>query len=179
MSLANIYETPLQALLDPAAAVASAESTVIRGTRATIQRGNGLRYRPISGGKDALRLSALHVTVPRRRKHRTFSQHDGEELLYVLSGTLVLTLDRQSHTLGAGDSAHFDSKIPHRLTAADDRDAEVLLVSCTASRVGHQGLQPAKARKRTARPAHDRNGGLVELCALPTDENFGRNFVKV
>jgi transcriptional regulator with XRE-family HTH domain/uncharacterized cupin superfamily protein len=179
ISLAGTYETPLQALLDPAAAGASAESTVIRGTRATIQRGNGLRYRPISGGKDALRLSALHVTVPLGRRHRTFSQHEGEELLYVLSGTLVLTLDRQSHTLGAGDSAHFDSKIPHRLTAGADRDAEVLLVSCASPLADHRELHPANARKRTARPANDRNGVPTQLCAaLPADANFGRNLAK-
>jgi len=156
MSLANIYETPLQALLDPAAA-ATAESSVIRTARVTIQRGNGLRYRPISGRKDALRLSALHVTVPHRRRQRTFSQHDGEELLYVLSGTLVLTLDRQSHTLSVGDSAHFDSKIPHRLTAAADRDAEVLLVSCASSPADYREAKRASGLKQSAWPARDHN----------------------
>jgi quercetin dioxygenase-like cupin family protein len=157
----------------------AAEPTVIRGTRATIQRGNGLRYRPISGGEGALRLNALHVTVPRRRRHHAFSQHDGEELLYVLAGTLVLTLNRQSHTLVAGDSAHFDSKIPHRVTASGDCDAEVLLVSYAPASIGHQDLKPVSAGDPIARSAHERDYPHAQLCAaMPDGESVTRTLAK-
>lgn len=41
------------------------------------------------------------------------TSHEGEESIYVLSGTLILGLDGQKLSLGAGDSAHFDSSRPH------------------------------------------------------------------
>lgn len=177
ISLAKTYETPLQALLDPAAATAM-EPIVVRGKRATIQRGNGLHYRPISRGEGGLLLNALHVTVPHRRRSRAFSQHEGEELLYVLGGTLVLTLNRQSHTLVAGDSAHFDSMIPHRVTAAGERDAQVLLVSCAPPSVSHQDLQPTGAPGRIARSGR-RKDSRPQLCAAsPVDEAFASHAVK-
>jgi len=34
------------------------------------------------------------------------------------------------HDLEPGDSAHFDSRQPHRLTALGGRDAELILVAC-------------------------------------------------
>jgi len=131
ITLAEVYGVALSALIDPAAH--PLESTVTRRQQARIRRADGLRYHPISGGEEGLRLNALHVIVPRRRRPHGLAKHDGEELLYVLSGTLNLTLDRQNHLLQAGDSAHFAASIPHRLAAVGERDAEVLLVSAAPS----------------------------------------------
>jgi len=128
LALARTYETPLQSLLD-SGSPQGGSPIVIQGNRAQIQRGNGLRYRAISGGGALVNLSAVHVTVPRRRRQAALSRHDGEELLYVLSGTLNLGFEHESHTLHQGDSAHFDARVPHRLSAAGPDDAQVLMVA--------------------------------------------------
>ena len=98
-----------------------------------LRRGNGLRYRPISGDGTMVNLSAMQVTVPRERGTKPFARHNGEELLYVLSGTLDLIFENETHTLKAKDSAHFDARIPHRLVAVGNRDAEVLVVAYVAN----------------------------------------------
>jgi quercetin dioxygenase-like cupin family protein len=40
-------------------------------------------------------------------------QHTGAEFIYVLSGTLVVHIGDDQHTLEAGDSIYFDSSAPH------------------------------------------------------------------
>lgn len=80
-----------------------------------------------------INLSAVQVTVPHQRRTRTFARHNGEELLYVLSGTLNLIFENETHTLEAKDSAHFDARSRHRLVAVGDQDAEVLVVAYVAN----------------------------------------------
>lgn len=40
-------------------------------------------------------------------------EHPGYETLYVISGNLGVTIDRQEHVLSPGDSLYFDSSQPH------------------------------------------------------------------
>ena len=40
-------------------------------------------------------------------------EHPGDETLYVITGNLGVTIDRQEHVLSAGDSLYFDSSQPH------------------------------------------------------------------
>jgi quercetin dioxygenase-like cupin family protein/DNA-binding XRE family transcriptional regulator len=55
------------------------------------------------------------------------SQHDGEEFIYVLQGTVVLELGSERHELSPGDSVYYASATPHWLTAKSDT-ATVLAV---------------------------------------------------
>jgi mannose-6-phosphate isomerase-like protein (cupin superfamily) len=48
----------------------------------------------------------------------------------VLSGRLQISVAGVLHELEPGDSAHFDSRQPHRLTAMGGRDVELILVAC-------------------------------------------------
>ena len=54
--------------------------------------------------------------------------HDGEEFAYVLSGTLVFTVDGVEHRLVAGDGIHYRSTVPHLVRNEGDGPAEVLWV---------------------------------------------------
>ncbi len=132
VSLARIFELPLHSLLEEHPND-QGTPVVIHGNRPQIHRGNGLRYRPVSGDGNNVNLSAVQVTVPRNRRTKAFARHNGEELLYVLSGTLNLIFENATHTLEAKDSAHFDARIPHRLMALGDDDAEVLIVAYVAN----------------------------------------------
>jgi len=55
--------------------------------------------------------------------------HPGVELLYVLAGTLVVTIGSESHKLSAGDSLYFDSSVPHTYWKADDSPCSALIVT--------------------------------------------------
>jgi quercetin dioxygenase-like cupin family protein len=142
VSLARIYETPLHSLLETHPPDARSP-IVIHGNQPPVHQANGLRYRPISGDGTKVNLSAVQVTVPRRRTSKAFARHRGEELLYVLSGTLKLIFEKETHILEAKDSAHFDARNPHRLVALGDCDAEVLMVAYVGDSTS-PGIRPEK-----------------------------------
>jgi quercetin dioxygenase-like cupin family protein len=145
---------PLRSLVDDGLdhPVVAPASPVIFGDSAQIRRSNGLRYRAVSGGGPWVNLSAVHVTVPWARPPAALAHHEGEELLYVLSGVLKLSFEHQTHLLSAGDSAHFDARQPHRLSAAGDRDAEVLLVAHVPHAHRDTVIEPATKSADRARP---------------------------
>jgi transcriptional regulator with XRE-family HTH domain len=155
LTLGRVYQTPLHALLETGEQQ-RISPVVIRKSGASIQRSNGLRYRPISGSGALLNLSAMRVTVPRRRRHLALSHHDGEELLYVIAGELSLVFENESHTLMPGDAAH-------RLSAGGDRDAEVLLVAYVPA-----GKASAARRGESASAAR-RMLELGSICASLED----------
>ncbi|ADJ45988.1 XRE family transcriptional regulator [Amycolatopsis mediterranei S699] len=71
--------------------------------------------------------------------------HEGYEWLYVLSGRLRLVLADRDLTLGPGEAAEFDTRLPHWFGAVDGRPAEIL------SLFGKQGERlhlRAKSRPR-------------------------------
>src|ERR671922_1005917 len=79
--------------------------------------------------------SGVHVwkvVIPPERE-RELRVHDGYEWLYVLSGQLRLILGEHDITLGPGEVAEFDTRLPHWFGPADDRPVEILSV------LGRQG----------------------------------------
>ena len=54
--------------------------------------------------------------------------HEGEEFVYVLDGSIEVVVGEHVNALGAGDSLHFNSGIQHRLKNTGDTDAELIVV---------------------------------------------------
>ncbi|MER6164316.1 helix-turn-helix domain-containing protein [Streptomyces violaceorubidus] len=52
--------------------------------------------------------------------------HEGHEWLYVLSGRLLLALGEHDLVLTAGETAEFDTRVPHGVANAGDRPVEWL-----------------------------------------------------
>lgn len=111
----------------------AADEVVVRSDSVGEQRGNGLRYRPLSPSAGRGALEAMRVTVPADRPRGPMYEHAGEEWLYVLSGRLHLALGATDTELGPGDAAQFDAHTPHRLTASGDADVELLLVAAAVA----------------------------------------------
>jgi transcriptional regulator with XRE-family HTH domain len=89
---------------------------------------NGLSIAACSGFKGSSVIDALRVTVSPDRPIPPPTTHNGEEWLYVVSGTLRLEYDGAVHLLGPGTTAHFDAELPHRL-GTQGKIVEVLLVA--------------------------------------------------
>ncbi|WP_042371175.1 helix-turn-helix domain-containing protein [Streptacidiphilus neutrinimicus] len=123
LGLSRAYAVPLDVLLGEASA---APSAVIRGGSAEPSLAGGWTYRP--AGAPGRAMQALRVHVPPDIQDAVVRVHPGEEWLYVLSGRLVLTLDRERHLLEPGDSAHFDSMRPHRLAADTPTGTDLLFL---------------------------------------------------
>lgn len=134
LSLAQAYGVPLASLF-AAPTEENRLGAVLRAGSLPPQKGNGLNYTPLSRPGRAANMQPIRVTVPARRLGGDQYRHDGEEWLYVLSGTLSLALADEAYVLHPGDSAHFDARLPHRLSALDGRDAELILVACVAPRM--------------------------------------------
>lgn len=118
-SVATLFEQPDE----------SADCIVVRGGSAARRSANGLRYVSLSGSTKPFNLQPIEVTVPSDRTGDETYQHVGEEWLHVTEGRVKLTLEGRIHLLERGDSAHFDSRLPHRLDALDGRDARIILVA--------------------------------------------------
>lgn len=119
VSLANLFESP----------AASEPCVIVRRAEAVERHANGLAYVPLSNAARFSNLQPLRVRIPLSRRGNQHYHHDGEEWLYVLSGSVTLSLAGKTYDFEVGDAAHFESRLPHRLMARGKRDAEVLLVA--------------------------------------------------
>ena len=106
---------------------------IVRGAKAVERTANGLAYVPMSNAGRFFNLQPMRVRVSPWRRGKEHYHHDGEEWVYMLAGSLTLSLAGKTYDLERGDAAHFDSRLPHRLIARGSRDAEVLLVASPLS----------------------------------------------
>lgn len=73
-------------------------------------------------------LQAVHLVVP-PADDPPVAQHAGEEWLYVLSGSISVTIGDKAVSLAEGDAVHFPSHTAHRVHNPGVDPAEILLVS--------------------------------------------------
>jgi DNA-binding XRE family transcriptional regulator/quercetin dioxygenase-like cupin family protein len=126
-SIAKAFDVSVAALFEQPDR--SSNCIVVRGGSTRARKANGLTYVPLSGSTKPFNLQPIEVTVPSDRKGDETYQHVGEEWLHVTAGRVRLSLDDQTYVLECGDSAHFDSRLPHRLDALGGEDARIILVA--------------------------------------------------
>lgn len=73
-------------------------------------------------------VGTYKITYPPTRTVPEARVHDGYEWLYVLSGRLRLVLGDQELVLTRGEAAEFDTRVPHSLSAAGSRPAQVISI---------------------------------------------------
>ncbi|MTE22341.1 helix-turn-helix domain-containing protein [Streptomyces sp. TRM43335] len=123
LALARAYGTTVSNLLGE---TPPERDRVIRGGRVEAAEAGGWVYRQAGGSRRA--MQALRVHVPPGAQSDLVRAHAGEEWLYVLAGRLALFLGREEHVLEPGDSAHYDSLTPHRISAVPPGGADLLFV---------------------------------------------------
>ena len=147
VSLASLFESEPE--IDPC--------IIVRGAEAAEHKVNGLTYVTLSKANQHFKLQPIRVKVSRYRRGSEHFHHEGEEWIYVLSGSLTLSLGGKSYDLDSGDAAHFDSRLPHRLIARGGGGAEVLLVASPISQPGPVPRSPAEEWRAIPRM------GLLEM----------------
>ncbi|WP_309084655.1 XRE family transcriptional regulator [Chelativorans sp.] len=70
-------------------------------------------------------LSSFILTVPPGYASETVS-HEGEEIIYILEGSITQFLDGKEMVMGEGDSLHFRGNVPHAWANPNDRPARML-----------------------------------------------------
>lgn len=89
----------------------------------------GYTYESLGHGKKARHIEPFLITLePPTVKAPPPSVHNGEEFLFVLSGTMEVTLGGHTDLLEPGDSILYDASVPHRVTCHGGESAQVLAV---------------------------------------------------
>jgi transcriptional regulator with XRE-family HTH domain len=127
LTLARVFGVPMGSLFETEHTDESC--IVVRGKDVAIRQGDGVSYAPMSSDS-RFNLQPIRLLISSSRSGAERYQHEGEEWVYVLSGRLRLSLGEKQHIIDAGDAAHFDSRLPHRLDALDGKDAIIVLVAC-------------------------------------------------
>ena len=65
------------------------------------------------------------------KRGRIMSHHEGEEILFILTGRIELLIGKRKEVLQPGDCVQFNSTIPHKLTALSSEAASALVVIAT------------------------------------------------
>lgn len=131
LTLARIFDVSLASLFE--SPPATEPCVIVRAADAIEKPINGLRYVPLSNAGRFFHLQPLRIRVSPARRGNEHYHHDGEEWIYVLSGKLILSLAGKTYDLAAGDAAHFESRLPHRLIAPGPEEAQVLVVASPVS----------------------------------------------
>jgi transcriptional regulator with XRE-family HTH domain len=66
---------------------------------------------------------------------KSIFQHEGEEFIYVLEGTYEFIYDGKKYIMEEGDSAYFDSGVPHTARSLGEKKAKVLAVMYSYKRL--------------------------------------------
>ena len=95
--------------------------------------GNGMRenlsFLSLAREKSNRHMDPFLVEIaPESPVEGRFSSHEGEEFLFVLTGSIEVNYGQEKHSLNVGDSIYYDSIIGHRIEALNNEKALVLAV---------------------------------------------------
>jgi transcriptional regulator with XRE-family HTH domain len=68
------------------------------------------------------------ITLIPHPTDKTFFTHEGEEMMFVLDGTMKFSCGEEEYIVEAGTCLYFDASVPHRGQSASDKEAKVLVI---------------------------------------------------
>jgi transcriptional regulator with XRE-family HTH domain len=89
----------------------------------------GYRYEAVINKRAEGAIKPMVITLPSPADpgNVPYNYHDGEEMIYVLSGALNFHYGDEIHSVEEGDCLYFDSSIPHKAVAAADKQVVRIL----------------------------------------------------
>jgi quercetin dioxygenase-like cupin family protein len=97
--------------------------------KAYTKRTGSYAYTTLTPGAENKHLKAFRVKIDAMKDHEGVSyNHEGEEFVYVLAGSIEIAVGKHINTLGPGESLHFNSGIQHHLRNIGSMDAELIVV---------------------------------------------------
>ncbi len=105
------------------------ESRMEGRIKAYNKRTSSYAYTTLTPGAENKHLKAFRVKIDAGKDHEGVSyNHEGEEFVYVLGGSIEVVVGEHVNTLSAGESLHFNSGIQHLLRNVGESDAELIVV---------------------------------------------------
>ncbi|MCK7611935.1 cupin domain-containing protein [Roseibium sediminicola] len=87
--------------------------------------GSTVSYERLATEFPGSQLSSFILTVPPGYASETVS-HEGEELIYILEGSITQFLDGEAMVMTAGDSLHYRGNTPHAWSNPNEAPARIL-----------------------------------------------------
>ena len=84
----------------------------------------GYSYETLAHKYPNKRMEPAILTIPGDSKKSLIFQHEGEEMVLVLEGTMRFIHGEEAYILEPGDCVYYDSSIPHYALSADGRDVK-------------------------------------------------------
>ena len=90
---------------------------------------SNLDFYSMGSGKRDRHMEPFMIDVkPRSGDTPPLSAHEGEEFIYVLSGTIQIKYGKTTYELETGESIYYDSVVPHDVHAKGSENARILAV---------------------------------------------------
>ncbi len=70
------------------------------------------------------------LTLPLGRKKKTLYQHEGEEILFVIQGSMKFLHGSEAYIVNEGDCVYFDASIPHFGESIGRKEVKCFMVIC-------------------------------------------------
>jgi len=109
------------------------EYTIVRkGKGLNIKRRKGFKYEHLATYFKNKLAEPFWVTAPyladEQDKPISLSSHEGQELDFILNGSLKITIGEHTETLNAGDTIYYDSSVGHGMIATDGKPCDFIAV---------------------------------------------------
>jgi transcriptional regulator with XRE-family HTH domain len=126
-NVAQVFDVDLTVLISGKESHLNNYSLVRKGKGMKVERRQDYDYRSLAYRFVGRKMEPFLVTVPPKDEDElSFTEHPGQEFIYLLSGKLEVVLDKATHVLEPGDSLYFTSRTPHALRGLNNEPAEFL-----------------------------------------------------
>lgn len=109
-----------------------AYSVVREGGGLNVERRKGFEYKHLASRFNNREIEPYMVTVPYQKdaqdKPIKTSTHNGQEMDFVLKGTLKMYINGKTEILKEGDCIFYDSSLPHGMIATDGKECKFLAI---------------------------------------------------
>ncbi len=86
-------------------------------------------YKTLTPPEADKHLMAFSVVIPAKTDHKGVRyRHEGEEFVYVVSGEVEITVDKDRRRLCKKESLRFNAYLDHHLSNPGDKECELLVV---------------------------------------------------
>ncbi len=128
-AICRALDVPIQSMFSSNRPIGEIPSAVTRAAQQLHIRigGSPISYRYLTGQLPAERIEELLIAEFPPDCDQHHSSHEGEELGYVLRGSLVLLVGSQRHALSVGDSYLIPASQPHGYRTSSAEGADVLM----------------------------------------------------
>lgn len=134
MKLARAFDRPVSYFVDEDTETRSVTLVKVSEREPVLTSKQGLRLEGISGPYGSFHLAGAVAEVdPGADSGPKEMEHPGEELVFLLEGTLAFRVGAEELILGPGDALHFRTDRPHRWRNPGDRPARALWMTMRPS----------------------------------------------